>query len=70
MVDSSRVVTYLSGGLRLEPQFLWGLLVFVPVPLLGVAIGRRMVDRIPQDKFRKVISAFPLLAGLKLALFP
>ncbi len=70
MVDSTRIITYVAGGLRLPSHWLWGLLVFVPVSFLGAKIGKRLVDRIPQSFFRRVVAVFLITAGLKLLLFP
>ena len=65
-VDASRLATYLGGGIRLEPFFLWGLLIFVPVSFVGAKIAQRIVQKIPQDKFRKVVAVFLLAAGVYL----
>ena len=65
-VDASRLATYLGGGIRLEPFFLWGLLIFVPVSFVGAKIAQKIVQKIPQDKFRKVVAAFLLAVGLYL----
>jgi uncharacterized membrane protein YfcA len=70
LVDSSRIVTYFAGGARLEHAFVWGLLVFIPASFAGAALARRIVDRIPQARFRMVIAVFLLAAGLKLAIRP
>jgi uncharacterized membrane protein YfcA len=57
-------------GIKLNPSLLWGLIIFIPASLLGSLIGRLAVKRIPQGRFRKVIMAFLLIAGLRLVLFP
>src|SRR3989338_7971780 len=59
-VDASRLATYLGGGIRLEPFFLWGLLIFVPVSFVGAKIAQKIVQKIPQNKFRKVVAVFLL----------
>lgn len=66
LVDASRVVTYIGKGVRLWPFFLWGFIVFVPLSFLGAKIGQKIVRKIPQNKFRRVVAAFLLLAGLYL----
>jgi uncharacterized membrane protein YfcA len=54
----------------LSPPRLYGLLAFIPASLIGAVLGREIVNKIPQEKFRAAISAFILLLGAKLALFP
>jgi len=70
LVDSSRIVTYFAGGARLEHALGWGLLVFIPASFAGAALARRIVDRIPQQRFRMVIAVFLLVVGLKLIVRP
>lgn len=69
-IDTTRLATYVSEGVRLENLLLWGLPVFIPASYLGARIAKSVVDKIPQEHFRKVIVAFLLLIGIKLALFP
>ncbi len=70
VIDSARVATYFAGGIRLGPLIFLGLLVFIPASLLGSVAGKKIIEWIPQDKFRFLIAAFILLAGLNLAIFP
>jgi uncharacterized membrane protein YfcA len=70
MIDSTRIATYIKGGIVLEPSILSGFLIFIPVSLVGAMIGKRGVERIPQEKFRNVVAVFIFLFGLKLVLFP
>lgn len=65
-VDITRLATYLGGGVRLEPFFLWGLLVFVPVSFIGAKLAQKIVGKIPQGKFRLVVAAFLFIVGLYL----
>lgn len=70
IVDSTRIVAYFTGGATL-PYYLWyGLFLFIPLSFLGANIAKKIIDRIPQEKFRFVISIFLLLVGLKLFIFP
>jgi len=68
-IDSTRIATYLFNGISLGKQFLFGFLLFVPASFIGAAAAKKIVDRIPQKKFRIVIAAFLLLVGLKFLLF-
>jgi uncharacterized membrane protein YfcA len=70
VIDSTRIVTYIKGGIGLEPSILWGFLIFIPASLIGAMIGKRGVEKIPQEKFRNVVAVFIFLLGLKLVLFP
>jgi hypothetical protein len=70
IIDSTRIVTYWSGGSKLTTLLAWGLIAFIPASLVGAGIAKRIVDKIPQNKFRSVVALFLLLVGIKLLLFP
>lgn len=70
LVDSTRIVAYFSGGATLAGKLWWGLLIFIPVSFLGAQLAKKMVDRIPQEKFRKVVAFFLFAIGMKLIIFP
>jgi uncharacterized membrane protein YfcA len=70
IIDISRVGAYASEGIRLDPALFDGLIIFIPASLLGALVGRMAIGRIPQNRFRRILMAFLLAAGLKLALFP
>lgn len=70
MIDSTRIATYVRGGIGLEPAILAGFLIFIPLSLIGVMIGKRGIEKIPQEKFRNFVAVFIFLFGLKLVLFP
>ena len=65
-IDPSRLVTYFLSGTRLSSNLLWGLFIFVPTTFVGSWVAKRLVTKIPQESFRKVIGVFLLLMGLKL----
>ena len=69
-VDVTRLLTYWQKGLQLPSQLWWGLLLFLPATLLGAWLARCSVDKIPQDKFRIIVSLFLLLIGIKFLFFP
>jgi uncharacterized membrane protein YfcA len=69
-IDATRLTTYFKNGARLPTLLLYGLPLFIPASFLGAAIARRIVDRIPQEHFRKIIAIFLLLMGIKLLLLP
>jgi uncharacterized membrane protein YfcA len=70
MVDATRIITYFTGGVTLAKELWWGLLVFIPVSFLGANIAKKIVDKIPQEKFRKVMAVFLFAIGLRLILDP
>ncbi|MGB9940160.1 sulfite exporter TauE/SafE family protein [Methanosarcina sp.] len=70
MIDSTRIVTYIGGGVRLEPVLLSGFLIFIPASLIGATLGKKGVEKIPQEKFRNFVAVFIFFMGLKLVLFP
>ncbi len=68
-IDTTRLATYIKNDARLPHLLLWGLLIFVPASFLGAKIAKSVVDKIPQEHFRKVVAAFLLIMGIKLLLF-
>jgi uncharacterized membrane protein YfcA len=69
-IDSARIAAYLTGGASLDPSLFLGLLFFILASLLGSIMGKKIVERVPQERFRSFIAGFMFLAGLKLAVFP
>ncbi|MBI4592092.1 sulfite exporter TauE/SafE family protein [Candidatus Uhrbacteria bacterium] len=69
VVDSTRLFAYMQDGVRLDPFFLWGLLVFIPTSFLGAYVAKRIVDHIPQNAFRVTVAVFLLLIGFRFAFF-
>jgi uncharacterized membrane protein YfcA len=70
IVDSGRILTYWSQGAALQTRLLLGLLLFVPVSFAGAKVAERIVERIPQDRFRFAVAIFLGLVALQLLLFP
>lgn len=70
LVDATRIITYFAGGVTLAEELWLGLLFFIPVSFLGANIAKKIVDKIPQEKFRKVIAIFLFAIGFKLILAP
>ncbi|EKD47802.1 MAG: hypothetical protein ACD_65C00281G0002 [uncultured bacterium] len=66
MVDATRIVTYFSGGTKLPAELAYGLLFFIPLSFIGAKIAKLIVDKIPQEKFRLVVSGFLFLVGMTL----
>lgn len=70
VIDASRIATYYLGGTRIGSALTMGLLLFIPVSFVGALVAKRIVNKIPQDKFRVVVSVFLFVIGAKLLLFP
>jgi uncharacterized protein len=70
IVDSTRIITFAAGGTVLPGRLWWSLALLIPVSLGGAEVGKLLVDRIPQEQFRRVVAAFILVIGLKILLFP
>jgi uncharacterized membrane protein YfcA len=69
-IDTTRLATYFAEGARLPTLLLYGLPVFIAASFLGAAIAKRIVDKIPQQYFRKIVAVFLLLMAIKLLLLP
>jgi len=67
-IDTTRIATYVFNNVLLEKQFVWGFLFFIPASFIGAGIAKKVVDRIPQKKFRLVIAVSLFLVGLKFLL--
>ncbi|UCC98695.1 MAG: TSUP family transporter [Phycisphaerales bacterium] len=65
-----RGTSVLANGVRLPTLFLYGLPLFIPASFLGAAFAKRIVGRIPQQHFRKIVAVFLFLMGIKLLLLP
>ena len=69
-IDATRLTTYFKNGAKLPTMLLYGLPLFIAASFLGAAIAKRIVDRIPQQHFRKIIAVFLFMMGIKLLLMP
>ncbi len=69
-IDPPRLITYLQGGARLPESLTWGLLILVPTTFVGSQIAKKLVNKIPQQKFRSVVAIFLLIIGFKLVFIP
>lgn len=69
-VDASRIAGYFNGGTRINHLLTVGLPFFIVMSFIGVKIGKVMVEKIPQEKFRYVVAFFLLIIGIKFAIFP
>jgi uncharacterized membrane protein YfcA len=58
LIDSTRIITYIRGGARLEVILLWGMIIFIPISFIGAQIAKRIVHHVPQKSFRMFITIF------------
>ena len=65
MIDLTRIPVYLWKGF-LEPEFYGYLPFLLIVALAGSYTSRKIVERIPVERFTKIVQAMILLASLKL----
>ncbi len=70
VIDASRITTYFVGGIKIIPPLAWGLTAFIPASLAGAWVAKRVVDKIPQEVFRGLISIFLFILGVKFFFFP
>jgi uncharacterized membrane protein YfcA len=70
MVDAARMVAYFMADTPLPSHLRWSLGLFIVLSFIGAQIGKYIVDKIPQEKFRNVIAAFLFLLGVKLVMVP
>jgi len=70
LVDSTRIVTYFIGGTQMDQRLWWGLFLFIPVSFIGAEIAKKIIHKIPQNKFRIVLACGLLILGIKLLVFP
>jgi hypothetical protein len=70
LVDSTRIIAYFAGGATLPNKLWYGLVLLIPISFCGAQVAKRIVDRIPQDRFRTIVSLFLLAIGIKLIFLP
>ena len=69
-IDITRVTRYLTGGITLNQELLYTLLVCIPLSFTGAFIAKKFMERIPQKSFRLFVGIFIGLVGIKLILLP
>lgn len=65
-VDMTRLPVYISNGFLPSELYLYLPILFV-IAIAGSYTGKKVVDKIPKEKFRKIVLVAVLLAGIKLA---
>ncbi len=69
-IDTGRITKYMLDGVTLENNLLIALAFAIPASFLGGYAGRKINDKIPQEKFRNVIAFALLLMAFKYIFWP
>jgi len=64
IVDATRIPAYLKEGF-LQSSYNWYLLILFPIAIVGSFIGKRVVVKVPQKIFKKVILMAILLISIQ-----
>lgn len=70
IVDSVRITSYFRQGTQLTQKLYLILLILVPLSFIGARLAKKTVNYIPQSTFRKLITIFLFVIGLKFIIFP
>ncbi len=65
IIDAARIPIYFANNL-LEPQFFYYIPILIVIGILGSYAGKRIVNKIPQNIFKKVVLVGIALASLLL----
>ena len=63
-VDFTRVPTYFFQGF-LQKNFYWYIPVLLPIALLGSFTGKKIINKIPQKKFKKIVLIAIFIIGIQ-----
>ncbi len=69
IIDTSRLLTYFyekQGVGNLLGMSYTSLIICILFSLIGVSLGKKIVDKIPQEQFRIIIAVFLILVAIKL----
>lgn len=64
-VDATRIPTYLKEGF-LQSSYNWYLIILLPCAIAGSFIGKRVVAKVPQKAFKKVVLIAIFLISIQL----
>jgi uncharacterized membrane protein YfcA len=65
-IDITRISQYHRGGTRLESNFLYALILCIPISFLAAYLAKKFLDRLPQKFFRVFVGLFLALVAIKL----
>lgn len=69
LIDSTRLATYFYEGIDLPSHLFKALLIFIPISFIGANLAKHYINKIPQEKFRKVIGVFLFFVGIRFIFF-
>ncbi len=69
-IDTTRILTYLSGGARLETVLVYGAVPLIIATFVGAYIGKNLVEKVPKEKFRMIVGIFLFLIAIKMVISP
>lgn len=64
VTDATRIPVYVSQGFLLE-QYYWYIPILIGIAVLGSYIGKKIVNKINNELFRKVVAIAIILASIK-----
>ena len=67
-IDTFRLITYIYLGTRLSPQLNQSLFILIPLSFIAAELAKLVVTKLPHIWFRRLVSLFLALAGIKLIL--
>ncbi|MBD3273250.1 TSUP family transporter [Candidatus Dependentiae bacterium] len=63
-IDTVRVPVYFSNGTKLSKFFFIAILMFIPTSLFATFLSKKLISKMPQEKFRLIVTIFLGFAGL------
>ncbi len=69
-IDVTRISTYIAGGISISHWLFLTLILCIPISLGGTYTGKKILDKIPQGIFRKIVGCSLGIIGFILILYP
>lgn len=70
VTDATRIGAYWLNGVRLPSDLFSSLMILIPVSLLGAIFAKKIVNKISEVLFRRIVLIVLALVGLKLLISP
>ena len=70
IIDSTRIITYVWGGARLESALIYAAPLLIATTLGGAYVGKNIVEKLPKERFRQVVGIFLLAVAVKMIVWP
>src|ERR1041385_7511722 len=62
-IDATRIPVYITLNYQMIEQFQWTLAAVVAIAFFGTIIGKRLLSKVPQFLFKKIVAVFVILMG-------